>query len=128
MGVVRFKDDVTFDSDGYGNKGSLAPGGVRILSAVEQAAASLPFDVTVTSARDGKHSGPDDPHPKGNALDVRTHGLTGEQKKQLLDRIMHFLGYRFFGFIEHPDPDPVPEGYISNEHIHVQVKKDTVYP
>jgi hypothetical protein len=120
VGVVHIKDGVTFDSDGYGNKGSLAPGGIRILSAVEQAADSLNFDVIVTSARDGKHSGPDDPHPKGNALDIHCKGLSEEWKTALLDRIMHYLGYRFFGFIEAKGTD--------NEHIHVQVTKGTVFP
>jgi hypothetical protein len=113
VGVVFVKDGVQFSK--------IAPGGLRILSAVDQSAAVLDFDVWITSACDGAHSGPDDPHHRGEAYDLRTHDFTETQKDALLDSLYHFLGYtRFYAFRESPGE--------ANEHIHVQVKKGTVFP
>lgn len=113
MSVIRVKDGVQF--------AIIAPGGFRILSALDQVAAAMPFDLTITSGTDGVHSGLADPHHKGCAYDVRSHDLTPEQKQQVIDGVMKILGFeRFFGFIEALGTD--------NEHIHLQVKRDTVYP
>lgn len=111
MGVVRVKDGVLFSV--------ISPGGFRLLSAINGAAVTLNHDITITAACDGLHSGPDDPHHKGNAYDVRTHDVP--DKEALLREIMNRLDAgRFFGFIEDPDTD--------NEHIHCQVKKGTIFP
>ena len=113
MGVVTVKDGVQFTK--------IAPGGFRILSAIDQSAVSLDFDLVITSACDGEHSGPNDPHHSGNAYDLRTHDFTEVQKNALLDSILHYLGYNyFFAFIEARGE--------ANEHIHVQVKKGTQFP
>ena len=104
----------------------IAPGGFRILAALESAASHIAHDLTITSACDGEHSGPDDPHHRGEAYDVRTHDLP--DKQLALKAIKDFLdipegeqqGSRFFAWIENEGEE--------NEHIHCQVRKGTVYP
>lgn len=110
MAVVRVKAGVAFTT--------IAPGGFRMLSALDEAAAAQTVDVTITSACDGEHSGPNDPHHRGEAYDVRTHDQP--DKQGLLAAIQKKLGDRFYAFLEDPGTD--------NEHIHMQVKKGTVYP
>lgn len=111
MGVVRVKPGVKFDV--------IAPGGFRILAAVDQVAAEL-CDLTISSGSDGVHSGESDPHHSGNAYDVRSHDL-GDLKEKVIAHIMAILGYdRFYGFLESPGTE--------NEHFHVQVKKGVPYP
>lgn len=114
MGVVLVKDGVEFSK--------IAPAGFRILAAVDLTAQILGRDLVITSACDGEHSGPADPHHSGEAYDIRTHDFPSDALKQfVLDSIMKKLGTdRFFGFLEAPGTD--------NEHIHVQRKKDTIYP
>lgn len=110
MSVVRVKDGVTFSK--------IAPGGFRMLAAIEHAAQIA--DLTITSACDGQHSGPNDPHHRGEAYDVRTHDLSEADKNSVLKAIQDFLGDRFFAFLEAAN--------TPNEHIHVQVRKGTVFP
>lgn len=121
MGVLRVKEGVSFPATTGEYTGSIAPGGFRILSALDQTANALSYDLTVTSAADGIHSGPNDPHFRSEAYDVRTHDIPPEQKENVLQMIMGVLpDGRFFGFIEDPNSD--------NEHIHVQVRRGTTYP
>lgn len=108
MSVVRVKDGVLFTK--------IAPGGFRILAAIDNA--SSHEDLVITSACDGEHSGPNDPHHRGEAYDVRTYDLN--DKQGVLEAIQQFLGDRFYAFLESPDTD--------NEHIHIQVKKGTTFP
>jgi len=113
MGVVQVKSSVLFTV--------IAPGGFRILSAIDQTAAKLDCDLVITSGCDGTHSGPADPHHSGNAYDVRSHDFTAEEKDRILAEIMTVLGWTYFyGFLESTGTD--------NEHFHCQVKKGTVYP
>lgn len=107
---LRIKDGVQF--------AVIAPGGFRILWALESVADAVSHDLTITSGTDGAHSGPDDPHHRGEAYDVRSHDLP--DKQDALKRLLDTLDGRFFAFLEDPDTD--------NEHIHVQVRKGTVYP
>jgi hypothetical protein len=108
---VRIKDGVQFTI--------IAPGGFRILAAIDAAVEKIAHDLTITSACDGEHSGPEDPHHLGLAYDVRTHDLP--DKQLALDSLIAFLGEdRFYCFLEDPNTE--------NEHIHCQVKKGTVYP
>lgn len=98
---------------------TIAPGGFRILAAIEHAVETIAHDLTITSACEGEHSGPNDPHHRGEAYDVRTQDLP--DKQLALDAIMGFLGeIRFFGFIENQGGPP--------EHIHVQVRHGIMYP
>ena len=113
MGCVYCKEGVLFSR--------IAPGGFAILSAITQTAANLQLDLIITSACDGEHSGPMDPHPLGQAYDVRSHNLTQDQKDKALASIMQILGWTYFyGFIEDPGGD--------NEHLHIQVAKGKSYP
>jgi len=99
----------------------IAPGGFRILSAIDQTAQKLHCDLIITSACDGAHSGVDDPHHRGEAYDVRSHDMSSEQKDRVLVQIMTLLGWdHFYGFLESPGTE--------NEHFHVQVAKGTIYP
>jgi hypothetical protein len=130
-GVVRVKPGVTFTT--------IAPAGFRLLQAIERAARSTGLDLVITSACDGMHSGPADPHHRGEAYDVRTRGLTEPQKDELVRQIIGGCNdpgevppfplattprscatARFFGFVEAP-------GTV-NEHIHVQLRKGRTYP
>lgn len=127
-GCLRVKDDVLFTT--------IAPGGFRILSALDQAALTLDLDLTITSACDCAHSGPDDPHHRGEAYDVRTHDHTREDVQRILRMVMDDLArsprdeptrvdaglktMNFYGFLEAPGTD--------NEHLHFQVRKGTEYP
>lgn len=112
MNVVRVKDGVQFTK--------IAPAGFTILAALSYAATTLGCDLTITSACDGEHSGPDDPHHTGEAYDIRTHGLAVD-KKIVLNTIWEALGKKyFFGWIENENED--------NEHIHFQRAKETIYP
>ena len=100
----------------------LAPAGARILEVVKRLVASYPFDATITSARDGVHSGPGDPHHKGEAFDLRTHGLTDDQKALLLADLRETLyktPRKFYAFLEAPG--------TPNEHIHCQRRKGETY-
>ena len=99
----------------------IAPAGFAILAALQLAAQNLKLNLTITSACDGEHSGPTDPHHRGEAYDVRVHDLPGDEKFAVLAHVMQTLGtVHFFGFLEDP--------YTDNEHLHFQVKKGTTYP
>ena len=91
-----------------------------MLSAIDMAADDLNLDLVITSACDGEHSGPNDPHHRGEAFDIRSHDFDEDQKNSILNNISRTLGPRFFGFLESPGTD--------NEHFHFQVKKGTTYP
>jgi hypothetical protein len=111
MGVLRVKDGVKFEK--------IAPGGFEILRALTSAASASSYDIFITSGTDGEHSGPNDPHHRGEAYDVRTRGVP--DKNILLAMIKSRLLFdQFYCFLEDPDTD--------NENIHCQVKKGTTYP
>lgn len=111
MGVLRVKDGVQFTV--------IAPGGFAMLSALVAVTRIIDHDLIITSACDGEHSGPDDPHHRGEAYDVRTHDLP-DKGLALLTLQQQLNAYRFYSFLEDLGTD--------NEHIHVQVKKGTTYP
>lgn len=112
MGVTRVKDGVTFSR--------IAPAGFRILSAIDQVAFALGTDLVITSACDGAHSGPNDPHHRGEAYDVRTHDMSEELKQKVLSEIQRRLdSEHFYVFLE--------AAGTPNEHIHGQVKKGVPY-
>jgi hypothetical protein len=130
-GVVRVKPGVVFTT--------IAPAGFRLLGAIERAARLTGLELTITSACDGAHSGPADPHHRGEAYDVRTRGLTDPQKDGVVLEILRgcadpgdgpprpvdgaarsLVTPAFFGFVEAPG--------TPNEHIHVQLRRGRVYP
>ncbi len=99
----------------------IAPAGFCVLAAIKGASRALHLDLTITSACDGAHSGPDDPHHKGEAYDVRSQDLPDQATKaRVLSCILGQLDPgRFFGFIEAAGTD--------NEHFHIQRKRGTTY-
>ena len=103
----------------------IAPAGFRILWALQEITHDQLYDITITSACDGEHSGVDDPHHRGEAYDIRCHDLLGNLKVMdpavLLQDIQHILGTaKFFSFIE-------DEG-TANQHIHIQLRRGQSYP
>lgn len=115
VGKILVKAGVDFGS-------SLAPAGAQILEKIKQLVASYNFNLTITSARDGVHSGPLDPHHSGEAFDLRTHGLSQAQVDLLLNDLKAALYQdprRFYAFVE--------AAGTPNEHIHVQRRAGTVY-
>ena len=111
---VRIKDGVTFNITQEN-----IPAMAHMLSALDMLARQIRHDLTITSAADGQHSGPEDPHPLGRALDVRSHDLP--DKQIVLNRIKLFLGEeKFYIFLEDPG--------LENEHYHLQVRHGAEYP
>lgn len=107
----------------------IAPAGFRILAALHAAAQKIGHDLTITSACDGQHSGPTDPHHSGQAYDIRVHDLPNAA--DALTAIMNELG----------DPKPGSGGWVTdlffgwleaagtaNAHIHVQLRRGESYP
>ena len=115
MGTIRIKPGVVFTPQ-------LPPAGARILEVLKRLVNSYMFDVTITSAADGEHSGPFDPHHTGEAFDLRVHGLTEAQKSLLLHDLQAGL-YReprqFYAFLEASE--------TPNMHIHVQRRNGVAY-
>src|SRR5215813_6629239 len=120
--VVRIKEGVQFTT--------IAPAGVRLLAAFDKACISLGFDLTITSACDGEHSGPGDPHHLGEAYDVRSKGI--RDKDAVLIAVLNQFGHPtpangggystayFFGWLE--------QAGTENEHFHFQRRQGTIYP
>lgn len=113
IGVTTTKEGVLFQK--------IAPSGFRILSAIDQTAWNLGIDLEITAGTNGTHSGPNDPHYRGEAYDLHSKSYTPDLKQQIFEAIMSLLGFdRFYGFLE-------DEG-TPNEHWHFQRKKGTAYP
>lgn len=127
-GCIRVKDGVLFSI--------IAPGGFRILSALDQCALTMELELTITSACEGTHSSHTDPHCRGEAFDVRSHGHTSSDVQKVLRLVMDDLArsprdepmrvgaglatMSFYGFLENPG-EPT-------EHLHFQCRRGTEYP
>lgn len=109
--------------------GSIAPAGFEILRALASVSKQIGLDLTLTSATDGAHSGPQDPHHSGEAYDVRSHDLLNKQ--DILTAVMTELGQpspssggyvtaKFFGWLE--------QASTPNEHMHFQLRHGQSYP
>jgi hypothetical protein len=128
IGVLRVKPGVSF--------AVIAPAGFRILAALDTVARKLGQDLTISSACDGEHSGPTDPHKAGHAYDVRTHDLPASLKHDLPLLVLRELrepdealpipvsiglaSRRFYAQLEHPG-EP-------GEHIHIQLRTGQTFP
>lgn len=112
MSVLLVKPGVEFTT--------IAPAGFRILASLDEVARFLHgYDLTITSACDGVHSGPDDPHHRGEAYDVRCNDAA--DPALLLQDIQGVVGTsQFYSFIEDPG--------TPNEHIHIQLRRGATYP
>lgn len=113
---------------------TIAPGGFRILSALDQTTQTLGFDLTITAGTDSHSTGR---HVVGEAFDVSIHFLTPQQILRLRTLLIQRLGARFAVLLEAPaaegiDPALVPFLYVNPHatgfHCHIQVRKDTDYP
>ena len=98
----------------------IAPGSFRILGALESLARALRLDVTITSACDGVHSGPADPHYRGQAYDVRSHDWVDARTEYMVEALQRELGDGFTVLLEAPGTPAA--------HLHIQVRKGTAYP
>jgi hypothetical protein len=74
--MVTTKDGVDF--------AVVAPAGFVILAALKTLSAEEGVDLVITSACDGVHSGPGDPHHSGEAYDVRSHDFALDRKAHLV--------------------------------------------
>jgi len=108
MAVVRVKEGVKFDV--------IAPAGFRLMAVLDTVARLLNRDIIITSGTDGLHSGIDDPHHQGRALDIRTKD--DPDRQQLVTTIENKLAEinpgKFYVFIE--------DDGGTNEHIHAQLR------
>lgn len=108
----------------------IAPAGQRILDSLRTTAVALPFDLTITSGTDGAHSGPNDPHHRGEAYDVRSKDI--DDKESVLLSVLCNLGdgalspssggyvtRKFFGWLENANGP--------NEHFHFQLRHGVQY-
>jgi hypothetical protein len=132
MGALQFKPGVI--------PGPLTLAGAAILGALARTAIALPFDLVVTSAADGPHSGPDDPHHLGNAFDVRSHEIPEPQKTAVLKLVMHDLSTSTHQMGRNPILVAAGEGLATecfygeleapgepNEHFHFQLRKGRAF-
>lgn len=128
MSTLRFKDGVTLTPN---------VAGARLLGSIERAARTV--DLTITAGSDSH--GPADPHTRGQAFDVRTHGMLDGDKQALLRRVLEDLAdgahdatvlmvlpgiwfalatTRWFGQIENHGLD--------TEHAHFQLRNGRTFP
>lgn len=116
----------------------IAPGGFRILGALQRVAEICQLELTITSAADSHPA--DDPHSRGEAYDVRVRGLSEQQIFRLYYWLQAELGGKFTVLFETPVL-PTPDGPWKNlgliayvnpgatgPHLHVQVAKGQTFP
>lgn len=111
-----------------------APGGFRILAALDGLSQILGFDVTLTAGTND-HVLPD-PHATGEAFDVRILGWSAPTILHAVDYLTHTLGPLFTVLYEVPtvpsDPHFAAIAYhnpgATAPHLHVQTKKGQLYP
>lgn len=122
---LRVKDGVTFHT--------IAPGGFRILSALDAATTIVGRDLTITAGTNDHTEGR---HPTGEAYDVRTRDLDEGTITALVHFLRARLGSAFTVLYETPQP-PLSSALrslatinqkASAAHIHCQVKRNTVWP
>ena len=104
-----------------------------LLSVLQQGAELLKRDLTVTCGREGH--GPDDPHSKVQALDVRSRDLAEGQIVALYEFLRKTLGPKWTVLYEVPAK---PKGFLagiayvnpkaSAQHFHIQPVKGTSWP
>jgi hypothetical protein len=112
----------------------LGKAGIRILGTLDTLARHFGHDIEITCANEG-HSLPD-PHPLGEAFDIRTHNWPDDHKQAVLHELAIALAddpvkdapkavsiglatLRFYSQLEDPRGP--------NEHIHAQRRNSTVY-
>lgn len=127
VGVVRVKPGVVFTT--------ISPAGFRLLAAIDAVAMFLGYDLTITSACDGTHSGTSDPHHAGSAFDIRTKTLAPSVKDDALRLLLeHLAGHGetlqpvSIGFATTLFYAQIEDRGGENEHIHCQLRTGRTYP
>jgi hypothetical protein len=123
--VLRAEADVAF--------ACIAPGGFRILAALDLATKMLGRDLVLTSGTDSHATGR---HPVGEAFDVRTKDFDVPTVLRLYRTLTDLLGVRFTVLYEVPIAPSdhmlakiaTVNPHATGPHLHVQVKKGTQYP
>ena len=112
---------------------TIAPGGFRILAALDSATKVLGFDLILTSGTDSHAAGK---HPIGEAYDVSVKGLAIPVIAKAQRFLRQTLGERFTVLYEVPltptDPGEAALAFVNpratGKHLHLQVRKGTTYP
>jgi len=125
---------VTAVYPGTADFSTLAPAGIRILAALDNAARVLGIDLTITCACEGHPPG--DPHTTGEAMDVRVRGFSTVVTLKLVMFLQQVLGPLFTVLLETPKPFTDPDlaaiqtvnPHASGPHLHLQRKKGTTWP
>ena len=79
-----------------------------------------PENLVITSANDSKHK-IDSKHYKNQALDLRSKSFKDEEAKaKFMEVLQRELGPKFTVIYEYPG--------MLQEHFHIQVKRNQVYP
>lgn len=115
---------------------TLRPAGMRIIAAIDFAAARMGKVLTITSGSERRGRADTDPHMTGEAADVSVLGLMPMEIRNLHSMLMQILGDRFTVLLEAP-PDQVPPSLseivyrnakATAIHLHIQRKKGTTWP
>lgn len=128
MNVVRLKSGAAFPT--------LAPAGIRILSAIDQASQALGVDLYITSGSEAMGRLATDPHPSGEAVDISVKGLSADQIAAIKAHLEQTLGRLFTVLYEVPKSPPDPTlrsiAYVNvratGAHFHIQRKRGTTFP
>ncbi len=97
-----------------------SPAIVHILNKLVEVNKFGPEHLVITSANDGKHK-VDSKHYKNLAIDLRSKNFKNEDSKFIfMVELKKVLGPKFIVLYEYPG--------LVNEHFHVQVKRDEVFP
>jgi len=123
--TLRVKPGCAFDR--------IAPGGFRILAALDAATKVLGQDLTLTAGTNDHTTGR---HPLGEAYDLSVQTLTPAQIVRIVAFLRQTLGARFTVFYESPvapsDTQLAAVSLVNKDasgpHLHLQIKKGTEYP
>ncbi len=123
--VLRFKPGYRWDLP--------TPGGARILSALDNATKVMGCDLTLTAGTNDHTTGR---HATGEAFDVSVREMTVPVLLRFVTYLKQALGERFTVLYETivlpSDPKLAEITYVNQDatgsHVHVQVKKSTIYP
>ena len=111
----------------------IAPGGFRILAALDAATLMLGRDLVLTAGTNDHTLGR---HATGEAIDVSVAGLGGQQIITLHRFLKQRLGRAFTVLYETPrqprEPSLQEIAYVNakatGDHLHCQVKRGTTFP
>lgn len=114
----------------------LAPAGARILATLDEYCRGMDVILTVTSGSEPMGRDPDDPHPRGCAVDVGLAGLTDIQIRHFNIAMRTALGPLFTVLIEAPTKEAAGSvadiAYLNPKatglHMHIQPVKGTTWP